>query len=204
MKKLLFCLVIAAMAAGSAFADFTAANWTWSDYSTDYITDVAPSGFDVDTTGAESFAEFYFYTDDISGWLFDPNEPVTVTVTGFENSDTNNTMLGLYVNDDDYLWAAYEVPWEGAGTYTFTADNRVIMDRQLAGSDITYIELWVYNADRDYLYVVPGETGSVRLTLGIPEEEPEEEDLVVPEPAAYAYGALGFVSVIGMKRRIRK
>ena len=200
MKKLLFCLVIAAMAAGSAFADFTAANWTWADYSTDYITDVAPSGFDVDTTGANVSAEFRFFNTDVSGWLFDPNEPVTVTVTGFENSDTNNTTMIFYVADNDRYSAYYNLPWEGAGTYTFTADSSVYIAPQLAGSDITFIDFSVINADWNYLSVAPGETVGVRLTLGIP----EEEELVVPEPATIAYGALGFVSVIGMKRRIRK
>ena len=35
--------------------------------------------------------------------------------------------------------------------------------------------------------------------MGDEEEEPE-----VPEPATYAYAAMGLMSVLGMKRRIRK
>lgn len=57
-----------------------------------------------------------------------------------------------------------------------------------------------YNVDTD---LTGGNFFSLGINLrvtGIPEPQPTE----IPEPTAFAYGALGLVSALGMKRRIRK
>ncbi|MBQ7525533.1 MAG: PEP-CTERM sorting domain-containing protein [Abditibacteriota bacterium] len=208
MKKLIFVLAVSVMVCGAAFADVTMTDWEPLVYgSTLSITDYEPAGFDVELSEWENAAHLDVETYNVSGWLYDPNAPITVTISGFDNDAfiaSDNTWLMLDVmNWDEDRYADYELPFTGNGTYTFTSDNMPYYDEDypLDGIEVTYADIYIYDRDaRDTAQIIPGASGRVTFTVGTP----EEEETVVPEPATYAYALMGLGSLAGIKRRIRK
>ncbi|MBP5737521.1 MAG: hypothetical protein J6X38_00335 [Abditibacteriota bacterium] len=204
MKKLLYILAVSVLAS-CAFADFTATDWVWdAPYTDDYfVTDYAPAGF---TVGPSYYADpgpsvFDFRSDNVSCWLYNGNDSFTVTFEGFRDNDFNSShgTLSFIVRDgswDNCVW--YRVPWSGNGAYTFTAEDIFPEWNEgdsIEGLEVGRIDIWV----EDTVKWTPRASGRVTVSLNTTEEETE-----VPEPACAAYGVAGLVSLIGMKRRIKK
>ena len=198
MKKLISVLALAALVCGAAFADFTMTDWgAVIANGAVNVTDYAPAGFDVEAVG--SMAVFGFGTGNISGWLFDGNEPFTVTLSGFEDNDFNvpdNSILYVYVGFRNGSSGECALPWVGNGTYTFEnsggsfADGFEVFSVTISGGD-----------GNDIILMNEGATGRVTFALGAPEEE---EGTVVPEPCTIAYALTGLGSLAGIKRRFKK
>ena len=206
MKKLISVLALAALVCGAAFADVTMTDWEPFVYgSTLSITDYEPAGFDVELSEWVNSAALDVETHNVSGWLYDPNVPITVTLSGFDNDAfiaSDNTWLMLEIlNWDEDRYADYELPFTGNGTYTFTSDNMSYDEEYpLDGTEVTYVSFCVYDKDvSDDAHINPGTSGRVTIAFGTPEEE-----TVVPEPATAAYALMGLGSLVGIKRRIRK
>ena len=204
MKKLLYILAVSVLAS-CAFADFTATDWVWdAPYTDDYfVTDYAPAGF---TVGPSYYAEtfwynFYAISDNVGGWLYNVNDSFTVTFDGFGDNDFSSAdgSLAFYVSDVfQKNWVCYRVPWSGNGAYTFTAEDIFPEWNEgdsIEGLEVGRIDIWV----EDPVKWTPRASGRVTVSLNTTEEETE-----VPEPACAAYGVAGLVSLIGMKRRIKK
>ncbi len=201
MKKLISVLALAALVCGAAFADFTMSDWSMVVANGAVtVTDYAPAGFDVDVEAIDSVAIFGFHNRNVSGWLFDGNEPFTVTLSGFEDNDFN-------VPDDCSLWLRIEnggsyaecaLPWVGNGTYTFENFGGNFVD----GFEVSYVQILGGNGNYDLVLMNEGATGRVTFALGTPEEETPET--AVPEPATAAYGIMGLASLMGMKKRFGK
>ena len=119
MKKLISVLALAALVCGAAFADVTMTDWEPFVYgSTLSITDYEPAGFDVELSEWVNSAALDVETHNVSGWLYDPNVPITVTLSGFDNDAfiaSDNTWLMLEIlNWDENRYADYELPFTGA------------------------------------------------------------------------------------------
>ncbi len=207
MKKFIFCMVLAVMAALSASADVTVTDWNLpyakpQDYQ---LTETGPASFDIDFVNefAQSKPNFWVTGQTVNNWLYDPNEPFTLTIGGFENGGLtyrDNTTLFFTVQDEIFNGLTYGVPFNGPGVYTFTPAD-ILPDYGYGDTPTTVGVITFSGLEYGDIVVNPGASGSVAFTLGAP--DPEEET-VVPEPATYAYAAMGLVSLMGMKRRIRK
>ncbi len=230
MKKTLMIIALVCLAVSSAFA-VTITDWQClsDDVISDYYSDLNPSGFAVDvpeTLGEEMtvVGRVAFESYGVSDWLFNSNLPITVRVTGFDKvieqiielrairsnsrgifTGTKGLDVGVLVGNSGIV--TYSIPISGNGIYELTAEDIASTDFNPGAasrlSDLDGIGVSaVYAAIKDYdipfatLYAVPGTKGSVEF---FPKDETE-----VPEPATCAYGALGLVSILGMKRRIRK
>ncbi len=208
MKKIIAVFALAALVCGAAFADVTMTNWEPLDYNGNLsVTDYGSAGFDVELPDGVNSEGFDVDTYDVSGWLFDPNETITVTLSGFDNdafiaSDNSWLTIDIGNYEDDYF-GEYKLPWTGNGTYTFTADDIQYADEVLEGTEITYVNIygWDYNDADGCVYINPGASGRVTVVFGVPEEE---EGTVVPEPGVCAYALMGLGSLVGMKKRFVK
>ena len=100
MKKLVYILAVSVLAS-CAFADLTITDWEWDDFNVlyidyDVITDYAPAGF---TVGGDPYDpdlgpyRFYFYSDNVSGWLYNGNDSFTVTFDGSNSTFSKPTLL---------------------------------------------------------------------------------------------------------------
>jgi hypothetical protein len=198
MKKLISVLALAALVCGAAFADFTMTGWSAiAGVGAVTVTDYAPAGFNFEAEETE--VAFGFQTVNIN-WLFNGNEPFTVTFSGFEDNDftvPNNSSLGVYVGSwEQYVQSA--LPWVGNGTYTFENFGGNFVD----GFEVSYVQILGGNGNYDLVLMNEGATGRVTFALGTPEEETPET--AVPEPATAAYGIMGLASLMGMKKRFGK
>ena len=201
MKKLTAILALAALVCGAAFADFTMTDWdTVIANGAVNVTDYAPAGFDVEAVG--SMAVFGFGTGNISGWLFDGNEPFTVTLSGFEDNDFNvpdNSALYVYVGFRGGSSEECTLPWVGNGTYTFTPAD---FSGDFADEfEVTYVSIYAQGDGWVEVKMNSGAAGRVTFALGAPEEE---EGTVVPEPCTIAYALTGLGSLAGIERRFKK
>ncbi len=215
MKKLISVLAVFAIVCGAASADVTMADWLmWSDQDFDlvdtYTEDYAPAGFDIDTTGVDWGTSFYCESSNVGGWLYNGNDSFTITFEGFEDEDfvwDDEAFPGflrvLVTNWEDDACVEYGLPWEGPGTYTFTAEDITSPDDLLEGKSVDMFTFDGFNAEFGYsLSILSGADG--RITVSVDTWEPETPETVVPEPACAAYGITGLVSLIGIKRRIKK
>ena len=204
MKKRIFCIILAAAAAAlSASDDFTISGWDMAGTPGYYsVTDISPSGLHAKNL-TDGMLSFYFASSHVNGWTYDYNEPFTIAVIGFEDGGitcTNESKLTFYIEDADENSKLYLVPFSGPGQYTFTPAD-ILPDYGYGDTPTTVGVITFSGLEYGDIVVNPGASGSVAFTLGAP--DPEEET-VVPEPATYAYAAMGHVSLMGMKRRIRK
>ncbi|MBO7392958.1 MAG: hypothetical protein J6U98_02000 [Abditibacteriota bacterium] len=233
MKKVLYCLVIAVLAVSSAFA-FTATNWGCADeYLSQYVSDYAGNGFsvDIDDDSADGiYGMAQFSTESVDGWVYDRNEPIYTVITGFEElfvpdsvnlySDGKFVFLSVsFVSPEtpDYAkwgYTDYKKPWTGAGEYVFTPEDitRSYLSYYDDGSQ-NYVR-WdgldgvVYYIDAGIMYDGdPRGSGDPWILAGSGTEGTfrfGRAETVVPEPATAAYGIMGLVSLIGMKKRFGK
>ena len=184
MKKLISVLALAALVCGAAFADLAIDNWyaytmPGSDAN---VTDYAPAGFDVTIPDQSGRFYFDFMTEDVSGWLYNSNEPFTVTFENFGSDDfdtSEGTMCIYLVDEREYNGVCYYVPWSGNGTYTITTADLMPSDGwgSLENTEVRTIEMTI----RDSVHLVPGASGRVKFALGAPEEDPTPET-ELPEP----------------------
>ncbi len=219
MKKVFMIIALVCLAVSSAFAA-TVTDWqTWDadDVLTDYISDLETStGFVLNVPEEMEGATdaFDFISRSVDGWLFDPNKPVSVNVTGLDSlqlasylpTDTVSMLcIQLYDSNDMDHVMLYGKDITGDGVYAFTDDDFITFDGDAEfDSDVHIggVDVYIYDASGGShytLYAVPGSNASVEFLF-----DEEEDPIDVPEPATYAYGALGLVSLLGMKRRIRK
>ncbi len=214
MRKMFFVLALIVMVAACAFASDTV---NWLDLYPGSNTAVA----DVDG-GAytyypdpENFGMSFNMTA-VSNWLVNANTGDTLTVTydvvGITPEGLSFSAGLAEVNASSDYQAGYGKtltigsPTIVDGTYTFTT---------VLNSPIDVLQsLNVYSY---YMYLpYPGSEvdgsvtydGKPTFYITIPKvyvnvTEVENETLI-PEPATYAYAAMGLVSVFGLKRRIRK
>ena len=206
MKKLVYILAVSVLAS-CAFADLTITDWVWDDINViyidyDVITDYAPAGF---TAGGDPYDpglgsyRFYFYSDNVSGWLYNGNDSFTVTFEGFRDRDfyPSPGALTVYVDDGSRNAVCYMVPWSGNGAYTFTAED--VFPGWNTGDSIEGLEVGRVEVFLEHVKWTPRTYGRVTVALNTPEEETE-----VPEPATAAYALMGLGSLAGIKRRIKK
>ena len=103
--------------------------------------------------------------------------------------------------------ATYVVDYAGDGTYKIgAADARDFVNYITNGESISFVDIALgkFSVGSGYIdgvlaKVTEDTAGSVYVLFG--NVTPETE---VPEPCAIAYGAAGLVSLIGIKRRIKK
>ena len=207
MKNVLIALLI--LAASAAFAntpndsDVTLSNWAPIDES--IVTDLeGDNGF---TALSGNNAGATFYTSDISGWLFDPNETIRVTV--FEDfvtpeliadREADNSYFAFAVgNSETMSFALYEAEYNGPGDYVLTVaeidglaeNNEISLAQVMIGSHIP-------DDNNIHIFAMP-----VNSTLTVRFNSAEQE-IVVPEPMAAAYALVGFAPLFGLKKRIKK
>ncbi|MBP5718001.1 MAG: hypothetical protein J6X53_03360 [Abditibacteriota bacterium] len=215
MKKLISVLAVFAMVCGAASADVTMTDWVlWSnedfDYVDTYTEDYAPAGFDIDTTGVNWGTTFACESMNVGGWLYNGNDSFTITFEGFEDEDfvwDDEAFPGLlrafFTNPENDAYVEYGLSWEGPGTYTFTAEDITDSYGSFEGKNVDMFTFDGFNPEFGYsLYILSGADG--RITVSVDTREPETPETVVPEPACAAYGITGLVSLIGIKRRIKK
>ena len=228
MKKLIAILAVLAIACGAAFADFDL-DWSGNNGVTNNADDngfsVTLSNNDVSRGLDKSYDGLVNPAD---SWLLNPNDELTLSIDGIQNMDwsgydpyfpTNGwggDGVGLYVwIGDPYDYnspvMSYEIPLE-VGDYTsfesflengvtFTGQDLMdAMRADLAGRSVYGVQVNIVNSKS-----TANDAGTLTANLKVtPYVEEPEEETEVPEPATYAYAAMGLMSVLGMKRRIRK
>ena len=205
MKKLIFCIILAAAAAAlSASDDFTISGWDMAGTPGYYsVTDISPSGLHAKNL-TDGMLSFYFASSHVNGWTYDYNEPFTIAVIGFEDGGitcTNESKLTFYIEDADENSKLYLVPFSGPGQYTFTpADILPGYGYGIPGV-VSFVSIGTWEYENTGLSA--GASGDIIFIRGIPEPDPEEET-VVPEPGVCAYGVSGIFALMGIKKRIRK
>ncbi len=216
MKKVLFILSLIALASASfaavSITDWGVFNWNIFNYDSHepFMRDAEPNGFDFNrSSDTNLYHNANFGSKNVSGWVYDEDDVFTVALTGFEDilpasfgmDNVDNVIVELCKNGKSAN-IRYAGDYIGAGTYVFDFDNVFSVYNDFGTGDAVdeiYISLGHANSGGSYLFAntTPNTYGSVRFMMGRPETE-------VPEPASIAYGALGFVSLLGMKRRYGK
>ena len=159
-------------------------------------------------------------------WLVDANAPVgspidvRLQVTGLsdEGKDDLTDMVNLNAADgiqrsDNYIAYLYDTDhrWmQWVGAMSFDGENFLmrgeVNNALLRAGEIGYIEFLIptegevvaYDSTNDRIYMANIGSTPGQIKLG------EVTVTTVPEPATYAYAAMGLVSAFGLKRRIRK
>ena len=213
MKKLLIIFTLCTLAS-AAFANtpndagVTVGNWiSWSDDSPVYnLAD--DNGFTTNIPGAgDGYVGEVGFMGTADGWLFNPNESVSVTVTEDFSADQIPSFDGnlyvmlsgvenMYYSDYGPMYLA---PYNGPGEYILELSNDFGYEE---GTQLRDISFGIADFDSDGFYndalMIPeGKTFTVRFN-------PPQQETVVPEPMAAVYGLLGFGSLLGMKKRIKK
>ena len=212
MKKALFVFALIALAS-AAFADLSITDWAVNAYGGGYpdygdiLSDVSPAGFvfanDPQQWPNNLVPKPFFRSITVSGWVYDEDEGFNITIEGFEGADKkvdgfDGDSIQVQLGRGVLITAIYQTTWNGDGTYFFDKDNLTYSYR--TEGDILNVFVRLLIDDHEYQFA-DNATGSVQFALGKPAPQPETE---VPEPGVCAYGALGLVSLLGMKRRIRK
>ncbi len=213
MKKIVFILAFIALC-GAAFAnnisdpEVTISGWHYLYDLPGGDNDVSDlgdgKGFTVtaDQTAGDNMG--YYVGNDpssgciVSGWVFDDNEPITLTVLESDAVAAENASIMCFIGSGWYYSARYLKPYNGVGEYVFTAED-------ILGSDLPNgcvpTEIRIMLGTNRYpatTYLPAG--GKFTATFA----KVNKPETVVPEPASIAYGALGIVSMLGMKRRFGK
>ena len=210
MKKLISVLALAALVCGAAFADVSDVDimhwYPMLNESNISVTAYEPAGFDFELPEGADSENFDFYSMYPIDWLYNSNEPFTVTLAGLGDGDVTasaDDFLNVYLHfGNRYLY--YALPWTGNGTYTFTAEDILseLSYPPSEGAEVSYVNIYVGDPQGSELaQLKPGASGRVSFFV-VPEEETPETEL--PEPGVCAYGAMGLVSFIGMKKRFGK
>ncbi|MBP5092440.1 MAG: hypothetical protein J6332_00130 [Abditibacteriota bacterium] len=218
MKKLISVLALCALAGASFAATIT--DWYAYDASTfspvqgaDYISDYGSTGTEINVpmiADQQYSGSAWFGSNTVSGWTYDENGDFAVDIQGFESLfppdellDAPPTKMFVVMLGADGDQARHQTEWTGSGVYAFGPETLV------SG----YYEGGVVNVDAVQVYFAMetewglgvyllgnGATGTIEFLL----DEEEEDEPEVPEPAAFAYAAMGLASAFGLKRRIRK
>lgn len=226
MKKIIFGLALLIAISAAAFANSPAddnVSITWKDnLFTAPIQNIPGSGFDLvfskihdDTPGDMGYM---FSGENVQNWLFDPNKDNMYLA--FKNFDmihwgdsldnTDNIYLAVQVGSHDPQGTGittsvmYYVPWSGSGVYTITPDDvyQMYYYNYKTREELDYISD-PFNVDSMQIsHSSP--SGLVYLYLDRNHENSQFRYLDLPEPSTYAYGIMGLVSLMGLKRRIRK
>ncbi len=223
MKKFMFVIALIAVTAGSVFA-----GWV-KDYNEATAAVEGNAFVRAGATGEKAMATVLSYTNaNNNGWAsyrVMPNPFGVIAMLKDENApqSENDLWMASYLYDNDFediFFAAYVTDPEVNTSLAFNVWGATAnFAAPLAGQEwFVYVNgdyvdsfVWddehltkdnpMYTLDFDVNDIVGLENAAViRLSTTGP-EEPETE---VPEPAAFAYAAMGLVSAFGLKRRIRK
>ncbi len=143
-----------------------------------------------------------------------------VTVTLFDDNGGTVSFLPKKTSDQEFTvdqltnLIAESQPFTGAGTYTFFADptsayyfadpNATELNITRIGIEIGPYPLGSAEGSSPIRYSFPNYSTYARVSnIRIPGGS-DPEPVEVPEPATYAYGVMGLISVIGMKKRFGK
>ncbi|MBP5738472.1 MAG: hypothetical protein J6X38_05260 [Abditibacteriota bacterium] len=203
MKKLIFTFALIAVAAASFAAGLSdpstsMTGWTDWGWSGGNISDLADGrGFSVDLTSApagtalDKIRGVTFISFNVSGWVYDDNESIVAEIDeNFAEADGSYS-VSLIV-DANGKGALYDTTYTGPGTYVFT--EALTAAANMNGLAVT--DIWFsLGADKP---MTSGDYLTVRFKTG------DDEEQLVPEPASVAYGITGLVSLMGIKRRIKK
>ena len=220
MKKFIAILALLALASASFAMSIT--DWYAYDYfvpvpDADYISDYGNAGAAINVNPVPD--TLYgglarFGSDNVSDWVYDENGEFSVLIEGFEDlypadSDAVVPPVRMFVvvlgSDGDY--ARHQTEWSGSGNYYFGPETLDSYFFDIEGpADIESVEVYFAKDNGsgwfDIYYLGNQAVGTIEF-FGI-EEEPDEPVTEVPEPAAFAYAAMGLASVFGLKRRIKK
>ncbi|MBO7393898.1 MAG: hypothetical protein J6U98_06825 [Abditibacteriota bacterium] len=163
-------------------------------------------------------------------WLVDNNEPVVLKINGLENIDWADTETGSYWNEDDsYVALGFtftplpvepdepqgEGPWASIGGGMGMSEEYVVdLYLDLGVSLSEFIANGIVLNLSEYPFSDYSGFSVTEMNVQIHNYKPQQsnpvgqqlsaETTIIPEPATYAYGVMGLVSVFGLKRRIRK
>ncbi|MBO7393040.1 MAG: hypothetical protein J6U98_02425 [Abditibacteriota bacterium] len=161
------------------------------------------------TEPADVAAEGGFLTAN-SSWLVNANAgdeiSVVYDIKGVTQAELEGELTGSY-------FTKTVLTYDNGQTLTITKDNMtidgttVIFTTTLADvlDTVNSIDAygWFYQSQTDGSETY-NDLNAIRLTVPNIIAPDRNASTVVPEPATYAYGVLGLLSVMGMKRRIRK
>ena len=200
MKRVFIALLI--LAAGAGFAaglnDDSVTIGAWMAPSVTVTALPDDKGFALETERAK---HSMVLGDQVSGWLYNPNETITVIID--ENIFGSNYTTGNY-----YIYLAgmaggninspsFSAPYYGPGTYTLTINDLPELD---PGTALDTINIYFAQRSGGSFSPLTFPTAG-NLTLRF---KPEAEEPIVPEPTAIAYGLVGLTPLFGLKRRIKK
>ncbi|MBQ7525330.1 MAG: hypothetical protein IJT09_02765 [Abditibacteriota bacterium] len=224
MKKFMFVIALIAVTAGSVFAGWVK-DYNEATAAVDGIASVKAGAID----GPKAIASRSTYSnakdanpitfngtpnsDGIVGILLDGNAPQSLSDVYFSNVNTANDFEDIYfvalVEDasvNEYLtfgiWghnANYVAPLVGQEWFVYLNEDFLdsfVWDDEHNGPENPIFSYTFNGEDIEGI-----ENAAVLRFSTTGPEEPEAE---VPEPAAFAYAAMGLVSAFGLKRRIRK
>ena len=204
MKKIIFVLAVAALC-GAAFAnnisdpEVTITGWISTYYSEvgGNVFDLGDGkGFTVTANESANSAMGYWAYTDSSGWVFDENESITLTILESDTAaeDDVNVRIQLFGTDDSF-YLTYVKPYRGVGEYVFSAEDALGSVNPIKNGTTPRF-IYVYVGDSRNLPA----GGKFTATFA----KVDKPETVVPEPASAAYALIGLAPVFGLKRRIKK
>ena len=220
MKKLIAILAVSALVTAAAFADF---DINWGLGGRDNIQNNSDLGFTDGFMSRDYYEDSFFNGSgfvtmgvlelevwgNVNGeWLLNPNDVYTFSLSGLGDARNISLMLGSgdlrgylrneylvndgYAEDDDLF----------VDGITLTGQDVMDITNLPEGTPIDLVSFF-YSAIGEDVTDPSGGSYSLMFSVTSPQDE-SEDDAEVPEPATYAYAAMGLVSLIGMKRRIKK
>ena len=213
MKRVLTTLALLALA-GAAFAatindpGVTAYGWHQGDDPDVMVYDLEDdNGF---TSPCDEYGSVAFYMSSADGWIFDPNETVTVSVfedfgrymsAGREIENVYVYVGAAYMDptsmSDRPSMVIYRAPYDGPGDYTLS----LFSNTGISDGDPLNTVMFALADESGNLYYSLDMPAYSTLTVRFNAEKPETD---VPEPATCAYALMGLGSLLGIKRKIRK
>ncbi len=229
MKKLTIITVVLAILCSAMVMAADLGNITWTPLGTGVTATDNENGGTVLDLGADGFL-YGLQADVENPWLYNSNDLISVSVDGFKdtpqwaveivNQYTNYVKGSMDLYNGDTLVASGTVTPASAevlgnnlnGTYVYSngkvtagsSEFNVVWSNEIpAGTPIDTIKVYL---DPDVLslglqILERTEQQALRDGRTLTINDPKVE---VPEPATYAYAAMGLVSVLGLKRRVRK